>query len=382
MAFAALRLPYSKASRRWIDIAVGTDPTLGWIYYAVGEGDRTSPVSDFIARLQQWDPDNAVAYLIEAERLPHSRRYSKVAPSDAEIAEWRALMAKAFAAPRYETYLSRRFELEREVIVRHGWQQPLALVHGVSTHPFLSIGNILQYADRVLQDSYPDPQQRIQAYWTVANFGQRMQAQAHTPIEKVVALDLQDMALSRLQRALSESGRKQEAAIIGFELQNVAEQQSSRRALARSYDLSATVFSLTALAVNLSAVLAVASLVCVVAVGTFRLVRPRAARRYPCMMSAGLRYGPLVLVLSAVAFLLSYQPFAALWRYFMSSKAVEDYQDLSWFIALAEWPARVRQPNPETAIYLWWTAIVVGLLTCALLARRWVRKPLKLAAGA
>ena len=123
LAFAALHLQSQDKSKHLADEAVALDPQLTWVYghlYLADLGGHNPSIPEWATRLQSWDPDNAVPYLMEAEAISLGRRShsaSIVTPTylDALAQEtaWRDLMSKAFVAPRYDSYVARRYELER-----------------------------------------------------------------------------------------------------------------------------------------------------------------------------------------------------------------------------------------------------------------------------
>ena len=66
----------------WADLAVSIDPNLTWIYFEMEgfSGVSSCPNSDLTTpraiRLQQWDPDNSVPYLMQAERLVDDAKWN------------------------------------------------------------------------------------------------------------------------------------------------------------------------------------------------------------------------------------------------------------------------------------------------------------------
>ena len=71
LAFVAMRLPANSPEKvRWANLATSLDPALTWVYFQM-QDERERPDANFserIARLEKWDPDNAVPYLMEAQQ--------------------------------------------------------------------------------------------------------------------------------------------------------------------------------------------------------------------------------------------------------------------------------------------------------------------------
>ena len=135
-------------------------------------------------RLQSWDRGNAIPYLIEAQAISLRRR-SQHGPSTMTTAhldalanetEWRDLMSKAFVAPRYDSYITRRFDLERRILREHGLDRPAVVLLAIAQYPVPDLANMRDYAD-LLQDKLAAECQRAgregearSYYWTVAHF--------------------------------------------------------------------------------------------------------------------------------------------------------------------------------------------------------------------
>jgi len=79
---------------------------------------KPADVQPPVAKVEKWDPDNAVPYLYDAQVIQNQKHIDFV-PSPGTFdrlekeADWRQAMQKAFTAPKYDGYTKRRFELER-----------------------------------------------------------------------------------------------------------------------------------------------------------------------------------------------------------------------------------------------------------------------------
>jgi hypothetical protein len=56
-------------------------------------------------------------------------------------------MSKAFAAPRYDSYITRRFELERRVLREHGLDRPAVVMLSMAGYELPDFAIVVDYAD-------------------------------------------------------------------------------------------------------------------------------------------------------------------------------------------------------------------------------------------
>ena len=120
LAYAALR-NYGPSAIRWAKEAVGMNPELTWTYAEFCSDmrwDSTPECGDGISRLEAQDATNSMPFLLEAAQIAHKldpqARALDKAPSDPR---WHEVMAKAFAAPRYDNYASQYSAFERRLFV-------------------------------------------------------------------------------------------------------------------------------------------------------------------------------------------------------------------------------------------------------------------------
>ena len=157
LAFAAMRLPYSAENVRRIELAATLDPRLTWALADVRRiGTRFTATDEHIVRLRHWDSGNAFVELLSAESAAARVEkeweethplatfwYSPGRNTKLELnAEWLAAMQRAFAAPRYDSYVQRRYQLDRSVMQQHGLYSPFALIMGVARHAIPNLTNI------------------------------------------------------------------------------------------------------------------------------------------------------------------------------------------------------------------------------------------------
>jgi hypothetical protein len=118
MAFVAIHRRSQPDSAALADEAVRLDPQLTWIYAVVAAGNLPRPEAEnWIAALKQFDPNNAVPYLFQAEvaqskATEESRSVFKPYLNDPA---WLNAMAAAFASSKVDTYGERVKDLDRKV---------------------------------------------------------------------------------------------------------------------------------------------------------------------------------------------------------------------------------------------------------------------------
>lgn len=153
MAFIAVRLKDETASARLAESAVETDPSLTWVYYvvAVRHSGLTDQVKKWANELHKWDKENAAPYLLTAESIDIEQvRQGKTRPGfQQQDAEWHTAMAAAVAAPRFDDYLPRQLEFDREVVRHRQLFDPLVFLEGFPDLrvPSFAMSDVSRYVD-------------------------------------------------------------------------------------------------------------------------------------------------------------------------------------------------------------------------------------------
>lgn len=80
LAFVAFRLYDLSEGERLADEAVRLDPSLTWVYAQTGTWHQPASRIDRAATLERWDPQNALSYLIVAQRIGFTESFSKEFP--------------------------------------------------------------------------------------------------------------------------------------------------------------------------------------------------------------------------------------------------------------------------------------------------------------
>jgi hypothetical protein len=150
LAFVALQLPPGPESAGMADEAVELDPKLTWIYFQVSRYWRSPQSAKWVERLETWDPQNAALRLLEArlegERISNGNFLAASPDQLISNARWMNAMAAAFAAPKYDSYLSARLDLARDVLARRHIGNPLLVLNGISSQPLPAIAMLQRHA--------------------------------------------------------------------------------------------------------------------------------------------------------------------------------------------------------------------------------------------
>lgn len=229
MAFVAMRLADRKAGHvekavETAKHAVSKDPGLTWTYYfvALPNHDRESRVmsnSYLLQALRQWDPDNALPYIATAEEQV-SADAQKLGPP------WHEWMDRAFAAPIYDDYSVRRWELERQVMRQQGINDPVSALTAMAQVRLPDFHLLRRYADlRFAEGAEAEHEghweQAAAEYRSVAEFSRRMRQRdlKEPTLRDFFANLLEGDSLKRLQPVLPRLGHIQEAQITAATIQ-------------------------------------------------------------------------------------------------------------------------------------------------------------------
>jgi len=342
LAFVALHSFDERESARLADQAVTLDPDLTWIYYSLVSRFRGSPdVDRWIARLEAWDHDNGLPYALDGEQISYRRRDSWPGLAQWEALEqetaWRAAMAKAFAAPRYDSYATRRFDLERAWLRRHHLAKPAVVLLSIWSYPVPNLLNVRQYAKLLISKFGHEAEQKgrlqeaVSNYWVVAHFGEKMQLEAPTLIEQLVGANLQDEAYERLIPLLRRTGRAEEAQTVQYAHRQFHQRLDALRGKA-PLDQSSNYYW-AALMVDLFAGLVIAFGLITAAIIIYLIAkhwvrREKTGRLYVFLIAAG-NYVPILLFLACLGLYLNYYPYAENFRHYMVAKGeIHDFEPL------------------------------------------------------
>lgn len=400
LAFAAMTLPVSDESVRWADSAVSLDPKLTWVYFQMPLYCPDCRASDaefdrLAARLQQWDPENSVPYVMQAnrifERSEWRRGYFNVGAFDvnpksaAEISrdaaafaadhpDWAALMSKAFHGSHYDDYANRRFALTLDVMRQQNLNRPEQLISTVFGSQFLSPVSTNLYAASLIHDGDARAERHDPAaandYWLIANFA-RLLLQGRT--ESFYALstgsNLLHISAQRLHALFEREGRSDEARLAGYlddDATNMAKAMKARyvESLWGQWHVSWSGFL-----VNLALFLAIPiAAVTVLAFSwlalTWRSNSRTLGRRSLCAFA---RFSPAVVSFLIVFFYANYLPYA------MAMRKVRAENLLSFarsYYSILGTPLVVGNIPLFQTIFFWTAFMVVACSVLAVLVAR------------
>jgi hypothetical protein len=395
LAFVALHAPTVQEAVRWADEAVAIDPSLTWVYLSLIlpalEAKQNPPdVQSLVARLEKWDPDNAVPYLwrgvVVAKRKNIAFPPTWVVPESlAKETEWCQAMQKGYAAPRYDNYATRRFELERAWLVQHHLDKPAIVLLSVASYPIPNLLQIRTYAN-VLVEKYgkeaEDAKHLPQAlgyYWTARRFAERMRLNSCWLIEQLIAVAVQRIAEHRLVPALGKAGQADTAAALETANQQLLQQLATHMGkdpLTQSvnYNWAALIVAFFA---GLVAIFAVLTVICLLYVNVKRWVRPEIKGRLFQFLTVAENYMPLLLFLACAGLYLNYYPYAQNFHHYMTATGeIHDLEPLFYnvFPYYGGLPGgnALRVGNPFLP-YAWYA--LVGLILAVLAFIPYHRQP-------
>jgi hypothetical protein len=127
LAICAVRLQNSGQSARLADEATRLNPNLLWIYAIVAlRHPQLRETGAWLEKLQRFDPQNALFPLIKAESIEradlHPGKTSALTPQQQH--SWQSTMAAAFQCPKFDDYLDRVAQLNRQVLPRYMFYDP------------------------------------------------------------------------------------------------------------------------------------------------------------------------------------------------------------------------------------------------------------------
>jgi hypothetical protein len=236
LAFVAIHLPYSAEKNRWADRAVSLDPKLTWIYFQMQFFGGIKPPADpdfdgHVAQLEKWDRQNAVPFLMEANRISvPQEEFTNEGDYEARLAKndaWLSAMDKAFRADHFDDYALRRFELDLSVQEQYRQSRPMNLASSLFASRIPNLMDVRIYADWLLHQG-----DRLQAsgdaagasacYWRVARFAQRMVLDSRdVPIKRLIALSIAEPSFEKLRDIANRDGKMDEGAYASYEIVNI-----------------------------------------------------------------------------------------------------------------------------------------------------------------
>lgn len=333
VAFAALSDSDADQAVQIADRAVAIDPKLLWIYTSRFQRPADTPVSkERTERLQSADPENAFVYLYaawaEAEpRLQalvreHGLKSGVLEATLAGDDKWMELMGRAFRAPHYDSYYSKRRELSREVWSRERGLGLAPLTYSFWSHPIPPVTETVTSAKLRIREAgekraADHPEQAEQILREIQNFGERMSAGTESEIEEMTGLDVAGRSVEELRKLYASMDREGEARDAAVELTRIdARKTQIANSFVPVYAAAVEPYRRRAVFVQYAALfgifsgLATSFCLLLVELGAGLSQQAMGMGRQALCLAAD--YGPLLFLVSSAGFLLSFRPFAGL----------------------------------------------------------------------
>lgn len=388
LAFVAMRIPQSPQRDKFADEAVERDARLTWIYYFLSAHDRLyspghlSPNwNRWLARLQIWAPDNASVYALEADPYfpsgvvtygdgPHEQDLLAKSPM------WLSTMDKAFSATNYESYMSRRAVLDRDVMQRYKLEDPSRVLLGDMFSAFTTFHNLDVYQHAILLKkgdelaAKGDFKQAEDCFWRAERMAELIQLHGDPQFENRLAMEIQLQADPRLQAAYQKSGDTSVANLLAYRVASLQqaklhlEQGRENPYLVWSQDLrlfDATFVQLSLLTMSLSLALIFS---CGVYMALRRILRFSSDNRLRSVFTTAGILGGAAFFLSSVGMYFGYAPYAAaLQGYMVTSNPVDASESLLRFQGLEAMPSSLLQDANDLYFLntnFWYGVILAG----------------------
>jgi hypothetical protein len=243
LAFVALATPESKQGMRLAEKAVALDSNLSWIYASrFYRPDDVPPPAEWLARLRASDPGNSFVDLCAADAIAHARFRALIAhhtPSRPEIEaaivanpQWVAQMEAALRAPRYDSYLTKHWELIAYVWNRDPSLSPSIIGYGLWSHRIPDITNVriftafqIHRAQQAQIEGHPENAEKILK--EIDSLGNRMVEAGNSAFETLVGWDLSRQASKEFKVLYTAMGQKPEAQQAAVRVQQLEELQKT-----------------------------------------------------------------------------------------------------------------------------------------------------------
>jgi hypothetical protein len=379
LAFAAVRLSSHADNTRLAEEAVRLDPNLTWIYAIVAVQCPWRPeIDSWIPELEKWDSQNALPYLIAAEKIDidHIENRDSHGRGDAQSQAWQAAMAAAFRSAKLDPYSSRLMELDRRVLRRYRIDDPFEVLGGDSWYSLPSYGawDSYRYAKSLIEsanalEARGDHKGAGEIYWSVARYGQLLGPDGGFFMSREVK-----EVYMRLAALAEMDGNNAEATFYTALTDHVDRETEKQRASWRSRSLggnsvphwNAFLIRLAGLSMLFcAAVLAICTLGVVVRT---RSVALSVVRSSPLTLALAFASAIGALLSSAVLFV-SYWPYSQLFQRFVKTGDDFHLSELSAFLGDAQLPLGSQfsigswYVGSQNAVFFFWFAVIV---LCAL----------------
>jgi hypothetical protein len=244
LAFVALGTSDPKKAAALTERAVALDPELIWVYGAKCHGPNYDPPrEEWLRRLQLADPGNAVPYLLAADTLDPLRirplyqhgilkdREFEVVESDSK---WMGLMARAYGAPRYDSYFQKHYQLTRTVWNRERSLSPVIVLSGLWSNAIPNLHNMMFFARVRIHEAQKaraagDLSRAERLLGELDAFGTRMSVGSEVRIERLIGMAISRSAEKELADFYSVTGNTVDARRAALRVEQIDERARSMR---------------------------------------------------------------------------------------------------------------------------------------------------------
>jgi hypothetical protein len=388
LAFAALSTLDRTRGAAWTERAVALDPQYIWVYGARNHGPRMDPPrGEWLARLQASDPGNAVPELLAADALAQPRLaplYEHGVKNEgprqllASDPKWMALMEHAYAAPRYDSYYQRHYQLARTVWNRERNLPPTVVLYGMWQHAFPNLLNIRTYSEIEIQEAQKarqagDSKRAESLLGAVDTFGMRMANANGADIEKLIGLAIARNANKEMVKLYQTPDKTEDEQRVAKRLEQIEGRVlEARLAVNLSRNARARAFRKEAVFVQafgtLSVLAAFAALAGILLLELWpgRIRNANTIWRRAVCWAAD--YAPATLLVACGAFLVSFLPFQSAFEEYRTSNFLPgDEQvltDAMW--SLFEIPSYVVGVDAAVEVWSFVTIALIALLLVVL----------------
>jgi tetratricopeptide (TPR) repeat protein len=384
LAFVALSTRDSGRAQDLVEKAVALDVSYMWVYGARNHslgGDP--PRQEWLDRLRAADPDNAVPLLLEANAVAEPKVIPHYADKDyaglANNPQWVALMEKAYAAPKYDSYLQKHFQLIRMAWERDRNLAPEIFLVGMWSHAIPDLRLVRVYGDMQIHEAKKaqaagDRQEAERLANQVAEFGTRMGDSSGAWLEKLIGMTLSRNALRELAEVYTSEGKTEEARIAASKAAAIDEgfrrlqyDGPGRQERARALRWEAMLVQGSGILGGIAGIAALAGILMVELQSRKNGKRQPIWRRGACFAAD---YGPATMLVASGAFVVCFLPFQrALAEFRVSSYMGEDERritDALWcLIAVPEYMLGVD------ATVAFWSMVTICLSVLAAVIVAW-----------
>ncbi len=394
LAFLSARMSTPEENARLADEAVAIDPSLTWIYIkGAGSNYVYSQISEKRAwthKLEAWDPDNAMPYLMQAAVRSHEIFYANNLHISNELLiadpAWRADMEKAFAAPRYDSYYDRGMDLQQSVLKAHNLRQPDDVARGIAESYGPGLGQAQTFSKLLLTQAKAAQQKGDTATaahlaWSILQFTERTRPTVHG-IYALRTLDgVTQSACAFLQPIELAAGHADVAKLLASQNATLTQKLAEKNPyyatyLRRQHDATGTILHSSAAGLFLfGGAILLSALVLLVA----RFVpswREGAAYRWACNCA---RFAPAGFAAATVVMALTFAPYLNTVNNYLDGMRTPATLDalMSVEYSLYQFPNRIFNPLNQAmyAPYLWTVLLVIVIIAGGLFLGRNISRP-------